>query len=159
MTGPMLFYRHGGIVFTSYFGNLRNIPLDLEPVSIARGTPAWSAKRVKRKYLWLAPADDAWFAETNAIFVRRFRIGLKELDPQKVFNDLGENAVLMCWERPNFRCHRRLVAEWLEEALGIEIPEYGFDKIKRFKNMPMQPPKVRSAKRKEKKTCPQILLF
>jgi hypothetical protein len=32
---------------------------------------------------------------------------------------------MLCWESFNVRCHRRLVAEWLEQALGIEIPELG----------------------------------
>jgi hypothetical protein len=42
---------------------------------------------------------------------------------------LGENAVLLCWEKPWDACHRCLVAEWLEAALGLEIPEHGFDRI------------------------------
>src|ERR1039458_1845180 len=32
-------------------------------------------------------------------------------------------AIILCWESFNVRCHRRLVAEWLEEKLGIVVPE------------------------------------
>lgn len=49
---------------------------------------------------------------------------LDRLDPQKVFNDLRPDAILLCWEPPGKFCHRRLVAEWLESHLGIEVPEY-----------------------------------
>jgi hypothetical protein len=60
------------------------------------------------------PEYDAQFAEI-----------LAQLDPAEVYATLGENAVLLCWEKPNEWCHRRLVAEWFEAALQIEIPEYG----------------------------------
>jgi len=49
---------------------------------------------------------------------------LNKLDPTKVFEELGFDVVLLCWEAPGKFCHRRLVAEWLEEALSIEVPEY-----------------------------------
>ena len=32
-----------------------------------------------------------------------------------VAEELGPDAILLCWESFNVRCHRRLVAEWLEE--------------------------------------------
>jgi len=48
---------------------------------------------------------------------------LSSLDAQKVFDDLDEDAILLCWEKPGAFCHRRLVAEWLEEELGISVPE------------------------------------
>ena len=48
---------------------------------------------------------------------------LDTLDPHKVRGDLGEDAILLCYEDPGKRCHRRLVADWLERTLGIEVPE------------------------------------
>ena len=49
---------------------------------------------------------------------------MDKLDPAQVAADLGPNAILLCWEPPGKFCHRRLVAEWLEEHLGVEILEY-----------------------------------
>jgi hypothetical protein len=49
---------------------------------------------------------------------------LDKLDPAKAAEELGSHAVLLCREAPDKFCHRRLVAAWLEEALGIEVPEY-----------------------------------
>ena len=30
---------------------------------------------------------------------------------------------MLCWEPPGKFCHRRLVAKWLEEHLGVDVPE------------------------------------
>jgi uncharacterized protein (DUF488 family) len=48
---------------------------------------------------------------------------LDNLDPRQVFDDLGEDAILLCWEAPGKFCHRRLVAAWLEKHLGRSVPE------------------------------------
>ena len=55
---------------------------------------------------------------------------LKKLDPRKVYNELGENAVLLCFEKPTEFCHRFLVAGWLELTLGVQIDEYGYENDK-----------------------------
>jgi len=47
---------------------------------------------------------------------------LSKLDPEKVYADL-KGKVLLCWERSGSFCHRRIVAEWLERELEVEIPE------------------------------------
>jgi len=50
---------------------------------------------------------------------------LMQLDPQEVYNELfvihNENPVLLCWEPAGEFCHRRIVAEWLRDTLGIEV--------------------------------------
>jgi hypothetical protein len=51
---------------------------------------------------------------------------LAGLDPQEIHESLGDNAVLLCWEKPGVWCHRRLAAEWFEGALSIVVPEFGF---------------------------------
>lgn len=53
---------------------------------------------------------------------------LLQLDPQKVYNDL-KDCVITCFESPKDIasgkkfCHRRMVAGWIEDSLGIIIPE------------------------------------
>jgi hypothetical protein len=54
---------------------------------------------------------------------------LDSLDPKQVAEDLGLDAVLLCSESFNIRCHRRLVAEWLEEKLGTVVPELGYERV------------------------------
>ena len=48
---------------------------------------------------------------------------LNMLNPRKVFDEIGENSILLCYEKSGKFCHRRLVADWIEKELGIEVPE------------------------------------
>jgi len=48
---------------------------------------------------------------------------LDKLDPQEVFDELGKDAILLCYEKPGEFCHRRIVARWFEIALGIKVEE------------------------------------
>jgi hypothetical protein len=88
-------------------------------VSIALKTPAWFRGR---RYPALAPRLDMLPMEEKEYW-REYQAILDKLDPRQVYDDLGEDAILLCWEAPGVFCHRRLVAEWLEEHLGIEVPE------------------------------------
>jgi hypothetical protein len=37
------------------------------------------------------------------------------LDPKEILRDLGEDAVLLCYEKPGQFCHRHLVSAWFRE--------------------------------------------
>jgi hypothetical protein len=111
-------------MFTSYFANVKKLPPDLVPVSIARGSPRGFTGK---KELRLAPTW-AMLKLTKPEYDAAFAELLAKLDPAEIYQTLGEDAVLLCWEKPRDACHRRRVAEWLEAALSIEIPEYGFNR-------------------------------
>ncbi|HOO53365.1 MAG TPA: hypothetical protein PLY09_08140 [Methanothrix sp.] len=97
-------------------------------VAISRSqTRGWTG----RVYEPLAPS---WRlvqeAKSGAIdedeYIQRYREEvLLKLDPARVYADLGEDAILICWERPGAFCHRRLVAEWFEEKLEVSVQEVG----------------------------------
>ena len=55
---------------------------------------------------------------------------LKNLDPNKVYNDL-DGAVLLCYEESYEFCHRHIVASWLNKMINKEVLEcvYANDKI------------------------------
>jgi hypothetical protein len=111
-------------MFTSYYANLRNIKPPLEPVAISIGLPRFM-KWPHRRELRLAPTR-AMLKMSREEYDRHFFAQLASLDPRAIAESLGENAVLLCFERPGLCCHRRAVAEWLEQALGVVIPEFGF---------------------------------
>jgi len=67
-------------------------------------------------------------AKDPELFNSEYRKQLATLDPRQVAEDLGSDAILLCWESFNVRCHRRRVAEWLEEKLGIVVPELGHER-------------------------------
>jgi hypothetical protein len=48
---------------------------------------------------------------------------LSKLDPQTVLNELGDKAVMLCYEPPEMFCHRHLIADWLTKHTGVEVEE------------------------------------
>jgi len=84
-----------------------------------------------RTYKALAPRRDMLKMPYEQ-YLGEYLAMLAELDPAQVVEDLKAlagpaEAVLLCWERAplsetNF-CHRTMVADWLERARGIVIPE------------------------------------
>ena len=103
-------------------------------MSIARTAPRRVAAGF-RIYKALAPGtwlfDDQASKDYATYRERYFREILGPLDPQKVWDDLhrlaGEHEpVLLCHEhllKPGDWCHRRMVAEWFEDKLGIAVLE------------------------------------
>ena len=75
--------------------------------------PGWTlVKQYKRK-------EVSW---QNYVEIYREDI-LDKLDPEEVYHDLGEDAVILCWEKPGKLCHRRLIAEWFYDRLQIRVNE------------------------------------
>jgi hypothetical protein len=48
---------------------------------------------------------------------------LDNLDPAKTYQELGEDSILLCWERSDKFCHRHIVSKWLMDNLNINIKE------------------------------------
>jgi hypothetical protein len=77
-----------------------------------------------RRCIALAPSWALVKVEDEALFRKLFHEqALSKLDPKAVYDELGQDAVLLCWEAPGKFCHRRVVAEWFEAALGIMVNE------------------------------------
>ena len=75
-----------------------------------------------RTYPALAPRREM-LKMAEGTYREEYQKILDNLDPQRVYEDLGGNSTLICWEAPGIFCHRRLVAAWLEEHLGVTVPE------------------------------------
>lgn len=111
-------------MMTSNFAryNIEKFP---NAVSISRSSRWFKGRR----YLRLAPSRDlltkylAGVISETEYAIEYNRDVLDKLDPGEVAYVLGSDAVLLCWEAPGRFCHRRLVAAWLEEALGVDVPE------------------------------------
>lgn len=48
---------------------------------------------------------------------------LSKLNAKEIYDQLF-GSVLLCWEPAGDFCHRRIVASWIQEELGIEVPEW-----------------------------------
>lgn len=109
---------------TSYFARYKKE----NAVSIALSTPDWFQER---RYEKLAPKP--WFlakykedGDVEYYKEHYYKEVLSKLNAKEVYAELGEDAVLLCWETPEEFCHRHLVAEWLERELGIKVVEYDY---------------------------------
>ena len=105
---------------TSYYSKNAENP---NAISIAAKCPEWYKGREYKK---LAPKY--WFfkkykEDGDEEFYKKhyYEEVLNLLDPKEVYKELGEDAVLLCWENKDKFCHRHLVAEWL--SLSLEIPK------------------------------------
>lgn len=85
----------------------------------------------KHEYKKLAPKY--WFfkkykidGDENFYTEQFYKEVLSKLNPKDVLDELGDDAVLLCWESPEKFCHRHIVADWLEKNLDIEVKELLF---------------------------------
>jgi hypothetical protein len=105
------------MIQTSYYQKAGSLP---NAVGISQGVPKWYTGALYKK---LAPPWEIVKIENEATFRRLYHeMVLSKLNPVHVADDL-EGKVLLCWELPGQFCHRRLVAEWLEKNLLIEVQE------------------------------------
>lgn len=111
---------------TSYFAQLKNIPEDSNVISICGKAPAWYKGRQYKK---LAPKYDFFVKYTQDGNVENYtkeyqKQVLDKLNAETVYKELGEDAILICYEKPSDFCHRQLVAKWFKEKLDIEVEEF-----------------------------------
>jgi Protein of unknown function, DUF488 len=126
------------------------LPDDHQRIGISRGVPRRQPAGF-RLYRALAPGP--WFNSTGTDeFAHRYRTEiLAPLDPRSVVADLKRMAgdrvpVLLCYEiagGPQW-CHRTLAAEWLNDTLGIQVPEFGFESLSQERH-PLMPLELRRA--------------
>lgn len=115
-------------MFTGYFGKVKSCPRDkgYKYISIARFNRFWEGEEFKK----LAPPAEIIKIEDEELYTKLYyKQVLNKLDPKQVYAELGDNAVLLCYEkwtdikaRKTF-CHRRIVAKLLEENLGVKVEE------------------------------------
>jgi len=112
---------------TSYFAKSANHP---NAVSIAGRAPDWykgrQYKKLAPKYWFFKRYKDEWDEKCGDqnFYIEQFQKEvLDKLDPIEVAEELGNDAILLCWEKPDKFCHRHLVSKWLSEHLNIKIKE------------------------------------
>jgi hypothetical protein len=81
------------------------------------------------QYPPLAPDRQTFFAKKagdidEAEYEKQYRERvLSKLEAKEIYRRFP-NAVLLCWEPAGDFCHRRIVASWIQEEIGIEIEEW-----------------------------------
>lgn len=126
-------------IYTSYFGNLRKLhSAGIVPISIARWNPKWFEGI---SYKVVAPLPEMLRDNiTQQQYIEQYRRRvLSRVDQAVMLKDLerltgGRDCALLCYEKPGDFCHRRLLADWMLETTGLEIPEFGQEKKPDFEN-------------------------
>ena len=115
-------------MYTGYFGKLKSYPKDkgYNFISIAKFNKFWTGAEYKK----LAPPYDIIKIDDEQLYTKLYyEQVLNKLNPVDVYNELGDNAVLLCYEKYDdikagkTFCHRRIVADWLEKNLNIKVDE------------------------------------
>jgi uncharacterized protein YeaO (DUF488 family) len=105
-------------------------------ISISLFTPQWA--QVDGYFPCLNPTEQMLReAKSGAIPINedmeKYRSEiLSKLSPIKIYEELVDMLnnsdkhylTLLCYEKPRDPCHRRIMAEWLEEGNSILVPEY-----------------------------------
>ena len=117
-------------IYTSYFSNLRNIPPDIVPISIARGTPSWfdglcikllaPHEHIRARYNFDGNKDRYIREYTEEVLDILYA---PKLVQYLMVKSGGRDVVLLCYESPDKFCHRHLVSEWLNRN-GFHCKEY-----------------------------------
>lgn len=68
--------------------------------------------------------DNLESEESIAWYAKKYReTVLANLDPNEIARELGDGAVMLCYETPDKFCHRHLIAEWLSKHTDMEVVE------------------------------------
>ena len=116
-------------LFTSYYSSPLLKKVSLKKVSISRGVPKWFTPDVI--YMPLAPSWQLIRISNEEEYTARYQAEvLDKLNVNDVLSLFQDGAILLCWEPVGKFCHRRLVAEWIQNNTGIVVPELSMEHIK-----------------------------
>lgn len=133
-------------LYTSFYGNLRNIPSEFFIVSASRGLTEELKMAVDSWDIDLAPTQSIFHDYKNdgdwAKYVMRFKADvlpkidwLEKLEKwEETANKLNkylDNIVILCYEKPEDHCHRHILSEHFEKEFKTEVKEYGYENMVR----------------------------
>lgn len=111
------------LIYTSYFAQVKNLPSDIVPISIAaKQVPGWRYPVYKA----LAPTYNILYdykrdGDKDHYVAAYLRDVLRYLFQEKLSG--GKDIALICYEKSGSFCHRHVVARWLGKA-GFVVKEF-----------------------------------
>jgi len=124
-------------LYTSYFAKVKNLQeCGLNNLVCVAGYAPKFFFDLDEAHFYpdLAPRKE-WFWEwknkhlSNDWYIGKYNeTVLSKLNPEKVVADMGDNAVMLCYEKPGEFCHRHLIADWISKNTGITVEEVDFSK-------------------------------
>jgi hypothetical protein len=119
-------------IYTGSYLHLHGCPREIVRVAISLGKPRWFEPGSFVEEPRLAPPGFLFHVQ-GAEFDLRFRQWLERFDVGGIWERLPPRGILCCWEPatdPEIRedgglfCHRRVVAQWFHDKLGVDIAEW-----------------------------------
>lgn len=113
-------------IYTGNFANIKKYTsIGLFPISIALSARYFNGTI----YRPLNP-DRSFLNDQETDYIQKYNQKLKILYIKDVLKDIetlsnGKDVILLCHESAGTFCHRRLVAEWIQQEVGIEVKELG----------------------------------
>ena len=121
-------------LYTSYYGKLKALEkAGIIPIAISVSIPDWAVMdRSKCWFKALAP-HASMIRMAMKEYVPKYKKILSGHNPKAVCNMIikmsgGKDAALLCWEKEAEKCHRKIVANWLNTSVGTHIKEFGIVK-------------------------------
>ena len=111
-------------MFTSYYARDANHP---NAYCISAWPPKWADGIACLQ--WLAPShklitqilrDEVTIEQYESLYLEEMQ---QKGSAEYIYSLIPDGAILLCYERPGESCHRRVLADWLTEELGVDIPE------------------------------------
>ena len=107
-----------------YTSNYARNGKHMKAVAISIRPPHWYKGK---SYLALVPTWDIVLGIKNKTitqdeYTEAYNKILSKLNPHTVANELGDGAIMLCYESPNDFCHRHIVSEWMRKA-GLDVEE------------------------------------
>ncbi len=133
-------------LYTSRWANKELADLECQPVGISRGVPRFRTGYRYKLVRELAPDNATWgLLDDPDAFRDSYLRQLEAIGADTILARLeavsgGLPVVTLCYEdvQAGQLCHRRYLADWLEEKAGIQVPELRPGMIPRSPDVPEQ---------------------
>lgn len=114
-------------IFTSYYGNVKNVPEHFKLICISRTMPSWLDRSIIA--IDEAKPSPALFKEHRAglLSYEQFAKAYRDQiwwDLPDIFSQLTNRSVLLCWEASDEHCHRKILANELNRQYDLCIREF-----------------------------------
>lgn len=121
------------MIYTGYYAKLKKYENEgLYPIAISGKVPDFYTKAYWSDF---APRYDMFLEWKsgkidNFQYTVQYKEWLNSLDKQEIrdiikeLEDENKTIIFLCYEKSGEFCHRHVLADWLEENLGMRVEEY-----------------------------------
>ena len=121
------------MIYTGYYAKLKKYENEgLYPIAISGKVPSFYTKAYWSDF---APRYDMFLEWKsgkidNSQYTVQYKEWLNSLDKQEIrdiikeLEDENKTIIFLCYEKSGEFCHRHVLADWLEENLGVRVEEY-----------------------------------